>query len=478
MLMKTFTVILASAMMLGGLNAQAQGTAKHKRVQGTFFSQPQNSLVLKSSLVKNSAKGLTPARLASAKAQYLPKQETLYEYDGEGWNKMGEYTYTYDANGNITSTKEVSEDGVTLTEKTLSDDGLLSTEINKVSEDGGQSYVNTTKLVQRYDPIVTGLVVEKLRYTWNEDAGDWEATTDAFRRDIKRDAEKNIVGLTVSVPYDGSYDAIQRYTNTVDPVTKQIATYKFEELGYDDNNEPQWQTSEYLTNLKWKETKGQLVSQYDEWMQWGNMLLSGNLSYEENGETLDFGSISVEYTDDGGYKEVFEYTDELERTTTTKTIDDANGSYTMEQKTLEDLNGDMVLTEDEVSDWFKEVLKYDSRKNLVEDEVFMLDDDGVALVKFGGNRNEYTYDSEHGDALRETVTSEYDMDAQEYMPATKIVVDSYYDMTDGINTVDKDSVTATSVYNLQGMKVSASELAGGRGLYIVKKGNKTVKVVK
>lgn len=267
--MKTFTIIFASAIMLGGLNAQAQGSAKHKRVLGSFFSKPQPSLVLNSSLVRKSAVGLAPVRLASsaAKSQFLPKQETLYEYDGEGWNKMGEYAYTYDADGNITSIKDVSEDGVSLTERTKSDDGLVSTEINKVSEDGGQSYVNTSKLVQRYDPVVTNLVVEKTRYAWNEDANDWEATTDAYRRDIKRDADNNIVGLNISVPYVGSYDVIQKYTNTVDPETKQIATYRFEELSYDDNFEPMWQTSEYLTNLKWKETNGQIVSQYDEWMQ-------------------------------------------------------------------------------------------------------------------------------------------------------------------------------------------------------------------
>lgn len=480
MLMKTFTIIFASAIMLGGLNAQAQGTAKHKRVLGSFFSKPQPSLVLNSSLVRKSAAGLAPVRLASSagKSQFLPKQETLYEYDGEGWNKMGEYAYTYDADGNITSIKDVSEDGVSLTERTKSDDGLVSTEINKVSEDGGQSYVNTSKLVQRYDPVVTNLVVEKTRYAWNEDANDWEATTDAYRRDIKRDADNNIVGLNISVPYVGSYDVIQKYTNTVDPETKQIATYRFEELGYDDNFEPMWQTSEYLTNLKWKETNGQIVSQYDEWMQWGNKLLSGNLSYEENGETQNFGSINVEYAEDGGYKEVFDYTDELERTTTTKTIDDANGSYTMEQKTLVDLNGDMVLTDDEVSDWTKEVLKYDSHKNLVEDEYYMLDEDGAALMKVEGNKTEYKYDAAYGDAVRETVVSEYDFDMQDYMPTTKIVVDSYYDMTDGINNVSKGSVAEASVYNLQGMKLNASELAGGKGLYIVKKGNKTIKIVK
>lgn len=475
--MRNSTIFFVSALMLGTVVANAQSVSLHKRVKSSLRGVEGSVVMMAQDMNPRTLKQENHAFRTADDSDYMPQTESVYTYSEDGtWELEGEYSYTY-KNGKVATQMQKSGDDVTLTSTSYSGDGLTKTMIESVSDDGGKNFVNESKVIFVYDPVVTDLVVSKTRYVWDSDANDWTEISDSFRRDITRDADGNITSLTILVPYMGNYDATERYTNTVDPATKQIDSYKYERLTYDENDQPVWETAEYLTDIKWAKTNGQLVSQYGEWMLWGNELSSATLAYEENGETKSFGNIKIDYSGDGGYDEKFEYTDALERTDTKKSMLDKNGSFSIEEKNFVDVDGDGVLTGADLAGWTKEVVTYDDHKNLVEDEFYELDEETSSLVKIMGEKTDFTYDAEHGDAVKETVTSSYDMDAQAYVPYSKVVVTSFINTTADIKAVENVDDATVAVYNLQGMRLDASA-TGGKGIMIVKKNGKTFKIMK
>lgn len=73
---------------------------------------------------------------------------------------------------------------------------------------------------------------------------------------------------------------------------------------------------------------------------------------------------------------------------------------------------------------------------------------------------------------------EYDM-ASFFMPVSKIETTAYADVTTaGIHNITSASNAAPAVYTLQGIKVGTSLDKAPRGTYIVKSGDKVVKVRK
>lgn len=325
--------------------------------------------------------------------------------------------------------------------------------------------------------MVTDLVVYKMRYGWNDN--DWQESGDGFQRTIKRDADNNITSLEVATPYEGKMDAIQRYTNVVDPQTKQVKEYKFEELNYDDASDGfKWSTSEYLINLKWKETNGQLYTQYDEWMQTGNKLLSADLAYDDGGSVATFGSINVEYKDDAkGYVEVAQYSDEPERVVSELTYTDGNGSYVYEVQNYLDTNGDGVYNNDDIQSHAKEIVFYNDNGDCILEQYEELNEDATAMEIVAATKYDYTYDESNGE-VKEYIVSDYDYDTQTFIPSMRFATEKFVDVVAGIHNADVSSSDNIQVYNLQGMKVGAKQNVNAKGLYIVKRGGKTIKVVR
>lgn len=474
--MKNSTILFASAMMLSAAAVSAQTQSIHKRLHSSIYGVSASKVMMAQDMNPRTIKQENKNFRTAEKSNFMPLTEMVYTYTEDGtWELEGEYSYTY-KNGKVATQTQKSGDDITLTTTSYSDDGLTETVVESTSSDGGKNFTNASKAVFVHDPVVADLVISKKRYEWDSESNDWTEISDSFQRDIKRDADGNITSLTILVPYMGAYDATEKYTNTVDPETKQINSFKYESLTYDENDQPVWQTNQYLTDIKWEKTNGQLVSQYDEWMLWDNYLSSATLAYEEDGETKSFGNINIEYSGDGGYNETFQYTDQLERTDTKKVMADENGSFSIEEKSYSDANEDGVLTDEDLVSWNKEIVTYDAHKNLAEDEFYELDEETSGLVKTMGEKTERQYDAEHGDAVKETITSSYDMDAQEYMPYSKVIVTSFTDVTSGIKAVENTDGNIAA-YNLQGMRIDASA-SNGMGITIVKKSGKAFKVIK
>lgn len=408
---------------------------------------------------------------------YRPHVQKVYSYEDGEWFEESTYTFRYDQAGRVVCLDIDDGSAIQRTESTYDANGMLLTELNSVSEDEGETFTPDSKRVQTYDTVLPNLTLTKDRYTWDSAAADWTATNDAFRREITRDTDGNLTDLTLSVPYMGKFDATQRITNTFDPTTKQPTTFKLEELGEDG----EWSTSQYLRNLVWEKTNGQLVDQFDNWREYGNLLKSGTISEvnKTTGETVDFGQISVSwwYTngDQLNFREEINYTDRLSRSVTALKYMDGYGSFQTYYYDMEDLNGDGKLTDDEKTYDESSFSMRDTHGNVTHEYGYMTGDDGKTELAYGTTYDN-TYDPAYGDAIKETVISEYDYDTKEYVPMMKIVTESFTDETTAINSVagSGNSGEPAAVYNLQGMKLNRM----GHGINILRRGGRTVKVLK
>ena len=464
--MKNSTLIAITALTLGCATSQAQ-QARHYRIHTAAPTSANKNTLHKPLLAKRANE--------AEKVTYLPKSQTEYEYmDGE-WVESSKYSMTYDNQGRIVKMDETYDGEITHTERVWTADGQLASETESVSDDDGETFTPTSKRVQTYDDVLPQFTLTKDKYDWDEDTGDWVANYDSFHRTVTRNADGNVTNLTIAVPYNGNYEDIQRITNTFDEKTKQATSFMLEELSYNGD----WQHSQYLRNLKWKTTNGQLVDQYDSWQNYGNQLLSGNIADTdpETGEMVDFGTISMTYDDNGGYTETVDYTDVLSKSVTTLTIDDANGSYTYTNKYYDDSEGDNdgVLNDNDITSVTIKKAVYDEYGNVTLEEEYGLDEDSHETVLFGGTKYAMTYDPANGNAVKEMTISEYDSETGEYEPYLRYVTDEFTTVTTGIGNVATDNDTTTATYTIGGIKTNGNE---GHGIVITKRGGKFVKIAK
>ena len=368
-----------------------------------------------------------------------------------------------------------SEDGITRTETTWTDAGQIATQIESVSEDEGATFVPSSKRVQTYDTILPDFTITKDKYDWDAENNKWVETYDAFRRTIVRNADNNVTGLTLAVPYNGKFDDTQRITNTFDPKTKQAASFYLEELKSEDT----WAQSQYIHSIVWKKTNGQLVGEFDNWQSYGNYIVSGTIGDYDTatGTSKDFGEIKVDYDAKGGYTETIDYTDILSKSVTTNSFTDDNGSFVYEYKYYEDANEDGVLNDDDLVEGTVATVKKDANGNITLDEVeeYGINEETSVYEKMGGSRYIYTYDPEHDNAMLTMQYEEYDSETKEYVPFARVTTTEFVSVSTGINNVKVQSADdASAVYTLQGVKTNAA----GKGLYIVKRNGKFVKVMK
>lgn len=416
-------------------------------------------------------------RAAAAKSTtaYKPQTQTESLYmDGE-WMDAGVYTMSYDTKGRQTRVDVETEDGLTRTDYTWTDQDQLDTQTESTSEDGGVTFVPSSKRVQTYDAILPALTLTKDKYDWDAESNQWVPNYDSFRRTIVRNADNNVTSLALAVPLNGTFDETQRITNTFDPTTKQATSFYLEEQQWDGS----WAQSQYLHDLVWKKTNGQLVDGFDSWQTYGNYLLSGTIGdYDKTtGTSQDFGFVKIVYDAQNGYTETIDYTDVLSKAVTTMKYTDDKGSFVYDYKYYEDANEDGVLDDKDLSEGTVLTTMYDANGNVVldEQEDYGIGEDGVTYGKIGGSRYVYTYDPEHDNAMLTMQYEEYDEDAQDFVPMSRIATTAFVDIAAGIDRVDTQNTDKTSaIYTLQGVKTNAV----AKGVYIVKRNGKFVKVMK
>lgn len=485
------------------------------------------------------ARAMKKARAAADAKVWLPSEQTSYviNEDTGDWDLDTKYSFKYNDKAQMCQQFQEStstEGGITNKEYyrvdlTYDNNGKWNKQEVYNSLDGTE-YTGYQKTERTYDAIQPNLLTYYAISSWNELSKKWELTSQANKYVYTRDADNNILSMEISQPYQGEWEAIVRSTNTIDPATKQVNSFKYEKLDYNDFSELEWVVDQYYKNLKWKETNGQVAKEYESdpqtnWMSYGNYLLSATIC-DETG--ADNGTLTLTYTPDGGYDENKVYTfndinDDgqpysiLCKEQYTVTYTDDNGSFDIEYKLYGDFDGDEKFTDDEIASAFVEVVKYDEHDNLTADLGYEMpepeggdegdDDDYDSYAKQSvfdvtapatdtenidatnmltykgypltqGGLTIFTYDAAHNGAEAKQVSYEYDM-ASFFIPVGKIETTAYADVTTaGIHNITSASNAAPAVYTLQGIKVGTSLDKAPRGTYIVKSGDKVVKVRK
>lgn len=487
------------------------------------------------------ARAMKKARAAADAKVWVPTEQTSYviNEDTGDWDLDTKYSFKYNDKAQMCQQFQEStstEGGITKKEYyrvdlTYDNNGKWNKQEVYNSLDGTE-YTGYQKTERTYDAIQPNLLTYYAISSWNELSKKWELSSQANKYVYTRDADNNILSMEISQPYQGEWEAIVRSTNTIDPATKQVNSFKYEKLDYNDFSELEWVVDQYYKNLKWKETNGQVAKEYESdpqtnWMSYGNYLLSATIC-DETG--ADNGTLTLTYTPDGGYDENKVYTfndidDDgqpysiLCKEQYTVTYTDDNGSFDIEYKLYGDFDGDEKFTADEIASAFVEVVKYDEHDNLTADLGYEMpedeggdegdgdDDDYDSYAKQSvfdvtapatdtenidatnmltykgypltqGGLTIFTYDAAHNGAEAKQVSYEYDM-ASFFIPVGKIETTAYADVTTaGIHNVTSASNAAPAVYTLQGIKVGTSLDKAPRGTYIVKSGDKVVKVRK
>ena len=485
------------------------------------------------------ARAMKKARAAADAKVWLPSQQTSYviNEDTGDWDLDTKYSFKYNDKAQMCQQFQEStstEGGITNKEYyrvdlTYDNNGKWNKQEVYSSLDGTE-YTGYKKTERTYDDIQPNLLTYYALSSWNELSKKWELSSQANKYVYTRDADNNILKMEISQPYQGEWETIVRSTNTIDPATKQVNSFKYEKLDYNDFDELEWEVDQYYKNLKWKETNGQVAKEYESdpqtnWMSYGNYLLSATIC-DETG--ADNGTLTLTYTPDGGYDENKVYTfNDIEdngqpysvlcKEQYTVTYTDDNGSFDIEYKLYGDFDGDEKFTASELASAFVEVVKYDEHDNLTADLGYEMpepeggdegdDDDYDSYAKQSvfdvtapatdtenidatnmltykgfpltqGGLTVYTYDAAHNGAEAKQVSYEYDM-ASFFMPVSKIETTAYIDVTTaGIHNITSASNAAPAVYTLQGIKVGPSLDKAPRGTYIVKSGDKVVKVRK
>ncbi len=493
---------MASILVMGAASATAQTTTHSQRTAfGIARSMAKNTVKKHFMAVRKAADASQDAQAVT----YLPAKQTEYTYEDE-WAETGTYANTYDNDGRITRTDYDSDGTITRTDNTWTHTGMLTDELVTTSEDGGETFVNSSRRVQIYDDVVPSLIISKDKYYWDDIRNTW-VRGDAFRRDITRDADNNITKLVLSTPYDGEFDPTMRFFSTIDPQTKQVTTFSYEELkNNDDYTGFVWEEQEHLTNMKWKQTNGQLFDSHDTWYSGGNYLLSADIEeLMDDGTYAKVGYISCTYTADGGFVYTTEYTDDMEKQVVTLTFDDANGSYTQTIKEYADLDGDGKYTADELMTHNVLDVDFDEYGNQTLEAYYEMPyddggdedgddgdgsyakptagDDGDLVVTpelelSAATRYEYAYDPSHGNAIKEMTMSEFDYDAKVYNPTMRLVTTDYAAVATAISSVSADGSQPQAIYDIQGMRLGSKATEGRHGIVIVKKDGKATKVLK
>lgn len=455
--MKYYLLLVLVLMLCASLNAQRVSPIQSYNLRNLIVSKVGNKKV------KN-----------GTKVKFLPIHQTRYLYNKGEWVKNYEYKYSYDAKGNILQMDSLKEDTIYRIKYEWTSLGQLATKTISKSHDRGATFTPISKSILTYDQLFPDITLSNEKYKWNSNISDWTITEDSRRKEITRDDKKNVISVTISAPKNGHFVPIERITNTIDLATKKVDSFKDELINENDPNNPYWSEVQYLRNLKWKETNGQIAYEYgDDWMASGNYVLTGTVSEtDDNGGIKDIGTINVTYTGDGGFIDY--YTDISYQEKNTHTINDVNGSYTDVCALYYDSNDDDRYTDADVVEYYETTyVKYDNFGNIILEENF--DKDGK---KLDGIKCDITYDSEHQNTPKEIVTSYWNSEQQGYIPAFKVVTNHFSSEATSIKSILSYVGKRSDIYNINGIKIGNTLPSDKHGVFIIRNGSKTMKVTR
>lgn len=453
--MKKFTFIAATLIVLSG-NAVAQQR----------FQCP-SSHAGKVRFMKQLQTTMTPMKVRkAAPALYMPLHEDVFHYEN-GWEKEGEATYTYDAQGNVLKNNYVTDGNIIRMEYEYNDDNLWTSKA--VSEyDKDMNLLYSSRMTQAYDPIVKDLVTESMEY--KQTNGQWELVDrgETWRLNITRDGKERVTSTLKENYNRNEFEPEFRTTITYNE-NGEPGSWKYEETDSYGGNYT-WEEVLTLKDMEWYSTDNQIIAEDIEgFFTRGNHLKSARVIDTETGEA---GTIEGTYEEDGSFniKVTYEGTPTVQMICTVTYID-ANGSMSEELAFYLDLNGDGVP--ESLIESMKAIVTCDGNGETLSEELYYNEE----LEE--GNR----YDLVYGDYPYPTewTHSQYDADLQAYVPELKLVRSNFVDVTDPSSISHAPVLSGEGIqeiYNLQGIRLPLQLDKLPAGLYLVKKDGKIQKILK
>lgn len=438
--------------------------------QKPFFSRTKKadgkSIVIKQDKQKAP---MLQMKKSAGNAMIRPQHEESFYYEDEEWLEDGTYDYSYDKAGNVLTASEAFEDGTTMIYYEYNENGM-ETSKTTTTDDGSGNFENSSLLTKEYDGKVTNLITTSLEYSWDE--SDWQMISAGrtYKREVSRDDNGNVTGVSLSVYFQGVFDECYRSTLTYGDDGK-AATWKYEELSYDEESGSLiWKSVYSMKDIVWQNTNGQIVNfEMEDFFVGDNRIASATVIDEE--DDIEY-HVSATYEDDGNYS--YTVTSEIHpsKGTFSYTISDENGSYIQLAESQEDTNGDGIIDSQDELYIEKLEVNYDEHGNITSETSYE-DDEIMSALKY-----EYTYDVADTDYPSEQIHYEYDSEADEYVPFIKVVSTDFVDVRNSIRNIDTTATGTTSIYNLQGLRLANTTDQLPAGIYIVRNGQQSSKVVK
>lgn len=486
--MKKFTFLAILLLCTVGTTAQVS-----KKSIRTRLKTPKTVVTDKLSALQLQKAAFNKQKAASQQSVWKPGSETFYIYEEGEWLPVASSTMTYDKAGNPL-TVTMDEDGMLMRSTyTYDANNMRTSETVETDESGsGEEWIYDTKTVQTYDPIVTDFVTSKMEYSWDDVESNWgPGNKQSQKRTVTRDAKGRVTSLEITAyfSYTDSWDIVSRTDISYDEATGKAVTYAYRQA---DSLDPE--TGKIILgspttykNIEWENTDGQILKDFDELVLGANRFKKADIYSGEGEEEELLGSYEVVYTEG---KADFVLTglsaDGMEKEVRTYTTTDGNGSFTEEIAYYMDEDEDGELTEEEC---VREslIMQYDEQGNRTLEEYHAQETPDSEDEIIGGSRTIYTYD-ETTKAVKEAVEEEYfveyddesgDIISAGYEPLGKIVYSDFTDVTvTSIQTAATEAGATKAIYNLQGIAVGTSTDNLPAGIYIVKKDNKTYKMIK
>lgn len=448
----------------------------------------------------------------SASAQQVDTSKPLplkVEYfkttdNGSTWTKEREETYTRDKAGNI-----LTESGVQY------DPEVKYSYIYNYDERGNMieriTYIGdipNERFIQSYDdPILKDFRTSNSTYDYDKDKGDWcDTPCDETTYSITRNTDGNITNVKYALLMDnGNYTYQWDMTTSYNPETKQISQVVQKNKGY----------SYYKLGVakKWYKTNGQLYDlgrafstsiSLDE--DEDNQLAEGTLYFMDSKTDAwtRKDEIIVDYKSDGSYIKTIVSSDGT-LTTISKSVDEDKEWYL--EDSFKDKNSDNAYTLDEMTSETEIIIKnINGRRCQTLLQQSMYNDNGdkevystawayneygdntYSLYRYSQDNGEtweirqatshtLEYDNNTGAKLSDTY-EEYNKDAKQYEKKSKMVFSNFVDYSTPIVATPTDAEDISRVYNMQGVCLGDNLDGLPAGMYIVKQGVKTKKVVK
>lgn len=379
----------------------------------------------------------TVARLMTAKAhsiaeKQLPVHSTTYDYDGTNNFYLYESDYTYNA------------------------DGTLATEVQRKQK------TPQTRISYTYDPVATAFLTLSTEAAYDAATQTWGDEQTTFRYDITRNAAGQI---TKMVEYDTDGDEPTAEA-TIDITYKTDGTPNTLTIIEEDDLMGELELT--LSDITWCETGGNQIAEMGDifsLISGGKQLEKATLNLPLQGLPLS-GPLTVTYADNGDITanaSLAFYGTTYMTFTIMQTQTDTYGSYQLDVAT--DIMNQKSYSRNKVT------IDDHGNSTLNEEYEGTTADD---LEKTSSEKTEYSY----ADFMSVTTVISYSWDdnSDTYSPYEKVVYDEF--TTDIQTTAYPTSEASTHVYSLDGTLLGSTTDNLPAGLYIVRHGNHTVKLMK